>query len=461
MEIAAEECHSEILTLLLKYGAKLGGDTGVYGGALEAAVFKGHETTVQRLLEAGASIQASVLQSAVHSGNIKIMRYLLTSVFKGAKNEGTRAEDEENEVASTAEPIDAQVQLTPTTRLNLALYTASLAGRVSIAKILFEYGADGNARTTGFHCTALAAACAHGHDEMIVLLLEKGADVNQILPEQKKKGSWIPRTSTPPKGRGWILRHEGNESGRHGTALQAAGYAGNVTSVEILLRHGAYPNAAGGYYGTALEAAALGGSLEVVEKLLEYGAEVNTSLGVYGNPLQAAVLGGNAEVIERLIQAGADVKAEGGQWTYPIVAAAQTGNASNLRLLLAANADVNSTSKDIGTALHVAVTTQPLQQSKTPVPPFYRESLTSEFDDFVDFAQRTRGIASMQSPLIFGNILKFAAKEIFLDNDSLPQLGATPSIQGLLECTRVLLEAHADPNVTGGHDGTLLLGAVV
>jgi ankyrin repeat protein len=457
LEIAAEEGHKDIVALLLEHGAKPGGDAGVYGGALEAAVFKGHEEIVQLLLEAGASIQATVLQSAVYSGNIKIMRYLLISMLEQAKHEGPQDTAGIVDHPNRIDPEDEK--LSPTSRIQLALYAASLAGRTSIAKLLFEYGADVDAETEGFHCTVLAAACAHGHEEIILMFLEEGADVNKILPEQKAE---------PPNGRfiltgkeRWRLRRGGSESGRHGTALQAAAYAGNAATVELLLLHGANPNAVGGYHGTALQAAAFGGSLEVVEALLEHGAELNTSLGVYGNPLQAALLNGSGAIVEKLLNAGADADAEGGRWAYPIIAAAQMGIVSNLRLLLDANADVNATSEINGTALYAAITAQPVLETTRPASPLsWQESPTNEFDDFVAFAQRRLAVARYQMPQIFGRFLTFAAKEIFLDNDSLPQPNATVDSQGLLDCVKLLLEAKADPNVKGGEYGTAFLGAV-
>jgi len=456
LEVAAEEGHKDIVTLLLAHGAKLGGDTGVYGGALEAAVFKGHEEIVHLLLEAGARIQVTVLQSAVYAGNIKIMRYLLTSLLEQARKADKEAGlgDESDTAVMTDHPYPNENELWSRKRIQLALYAASLAGRISIAKLLFEYGADVNAETKGFHCTALAAACAHGHDKMVLMLLEEGADVNHILPEQKEPDRMTPRSR-------WRLRQSGSKSGRHGTALQAASYAGNATSVELLLFRGADPNTVAGYYGTALQAAAFGGDLKVVETLLQHGAEVNTSLGVYGNPLQAALLNGSEVIVQKLLESGADVNAEGGRWAFPIIAAARTGIVSNLKMLINANANLNATSKSIGTALYAAVTTQPVLEAwKTPAPPFNREPLTTEFDDFISFAQKTRAVGAQQAPHIFGNFLTFAAKEIFLDNDSLPQLSVVPDTQGLLDCAKVLLEAKADPNIKGGEYGTPLLGAV-
>jgi ankyrin repeat protein len=71
--------------------------------------------------------------------------------------------------------------------------------------------------------------------------------------------------------------------------LQAASFEGHEKVVELLLDRGADVNAQGGYYGNALQAALVRGHEKVVELLLDRGANVNTQGGHYGNALQAAL----------------------------------------------------------------------------------------------------------------------------------------------------------------------------
>jgi ankyrin repeat protein len=85
-------------------------------------------------------------------------------------------------------------------------------------------------------------------------------------------------------------------SGRHGSALQAAAYNGQIDTVDFLIARGANVNDYAGYYGTALQAAAVAGCLSIVERLLREGAHVNTLTGFYGNPLQAAAAGGHVQI---------------------------------------------------------------------------------------------------------------------------------------------------------------------
>ena len=63
--------------------------------------------------------------------------------------------------------------------------------------------------------------------------------------------------------------------GEYGNALQAASYHGNQEIVKLLIEKGADINAQGGEYGNALQAASLNGNQEIVKLLIEKGAKSN------------------------------------------------------------------------------------------------------------------------------------------------------------------------------------------
>ena len=62
-------------------------------------------------------------------------------------------------------------------------------------------------------------------------------------------------------------------------------FEGHDKIVQLLLEKGAEVNAQGGHYGNALQAACSGGHDKIVQLLLERGAEVNAQGGDYGNAL--------------------------------------------------------------------------------------------------------------------------------------------------------------------------------
>ncbi|KAH8744416.1 hypothetical protein F5882DRAFT_455073 [Hyaloscypha sp. PMI_1271] len=125
------------------------------------------------------------------------------------------------------------------TDLALASY---LGLTLTVEDVLREEGADVNVQG-GYYGTALRAASAGGYQDIVQILLDKGADVNV------RSGSY------------------------DGTALQAASAGGYQDIVQILLDKGADVNVQGEYYGTALQAASRGGHKEIVQKLLDKGAE--------------------------------------------------------------------------------------------------------------------------------------------------------------------------------------------
>ncbi|KAK7445076.1 hypothetical protein VKT23_014938 [Stygiomarasmius scandens] len=138
-----------------------------------------------------------------------------------------------------------------------ALRAAAEYQRIDIMRFVLDIeGVNVNAKDD-FGTTPLQDAARDGEENIIKLLIEKGADVNV-------------------------------EGGRYGTALQAAACWGRLGVVKLLIAKGADVNAKAGIEGTALEAAANTGHLDIMKFLLEHGADVNAKGGKYGSAIQAA-----------------------------------------------------------------------------------------------------------------------------------------------------------------------------
>jgi ankyrin repeat protein len=189
------------------------------------------------------------------------------------------------------------------------LYLAAEFGHQRMVKLLLDKGADVNVKG-GAYGNALQAASEGGHEAVVKLLLENGADVNA-------------------------------QGGEYGNALKAASEGGHEAVVKLLLENGADVNAQGGEYGNALQAASEGGHEAVVKLLLDKGADVNAQGGEYGNALQAASEGGHEAVVKLLLENGADVNAQGGYYGNALQAASEGGHEAVVNLLLDNGAHFN------------------------------------------------------------------------------------------------------------------------
>ncbi|KAJ5780025.1 hypothetical protein N7457_005185 [Penicillium paradoxum] len=133
----------------------------------------------------------------------------------------------------------------------------------------------------------LQTAAKAGRIEIVHLLLEAGADVNEIQKQSRD-------ISVPGK-----------------TALQIAGEAGNIELMKILLRAGANIQTTSMIIApkSTLWHAVQAEDLEVVDIVLKAGADVNEPPVGYGGmtPLQCAAKQGNMELVDLLLQAGANV----------------------------------------------------------------------------------------------------------------------------------------------------------
>ncbi|OQE35308.1 hypothetical protein PENNAL_c0829G01393, partial [Penicillium nalgiovense] len=108
--------------------------------------------------------------------------------------------------------------------------------------------------------------------------------------------------------------------GVFGNALQAASFEGHQGIVTLLLEKGADVNARGGHCGNALQAASLEGHQGIVILLLDKGADIHAQGGVFGNALQAASLEGHQGIVILLLDKGADIHAQGGEYGNALAA---------------------------------------------------------------------------------------------------------------------------------------------
>ena len=140
------------------------------------------------------------------------------------------------------------------------------------------------------------------------------------------------------------------------TPLHDAAYRGHENVVELLLAKGADVNAKGNSDRTPLHNAASGSKPNVARLLLTKGAKVNARMENGYTPLYLAARHGPRSVAELLLANGADVNARDDDGATPLHQAAEYGHKDVAELLLAKGADVNIKCSDKGwTPLHQAI----------------------------------------------------------------------------------------------------------
>ncbi|KAK2771709.1 Ankyrin-2 [Onygenales sp. PD_12] len=276
-------------------------------------------------------------------------------------------------VSTTSEP-----QSRPDDALVDKLYFAAAAGDLhTVNQALIEgVDIDSYARYRG---TALCVAVARKNEDVVRLLLERGANPNDEgddstpLCEAAKSGNLPLVQLLLDNGADISATNEG-----WGDAFHAACYGGNLSVVEFLFGRGADPYVRCGKYVTSLLAAAMSydreGAVSIVRFLLDIGCDVNDHGGEFGSPLQGAIYEANLPLIQLFLDRGADVNTQCGTLGNALQLAAAQG-AHNLhllfsgrfkedaflaivQLLLDRGANVNAQGGHYGNALHAAIYAQ-------------------------------------------------------------------------------------------------------
>ena len=173
--------------------------------------------------------------------------------------------------------------------------------------------------------TPLISAARAGHDDIVKLFLDRGAQVN------------------------------GRDRLRNTPLLSAVtAVHGDVGVVKLLLDRGADPNKAKDYGCTPLHRAAATGQRDVAKLLLDSGAEIDKTDASGNTPLLCAVRDGPKDVAQLLLDRGAEVDKSDFTGRSPLLWAAWKGNTDAAKLLLDRGAEIDKTNESGKTPLHKA-----------------------------------------------------------------------------------------------------------
>jgi len=336
MSVAFQKHHCSIILLLLQYGAK---PPASFGGicAVELLICAKveHAAVVHQLIDKNfidltpERVFLAAFSFAFKHGSIELAQRMLSN--------------------DTYSQID---KLYPE-----AAYYSAKNNWPNILSELLEKKVNSNATVDGQ--TLLYAACKEGHETVVTLLLNNGADPNIASTSATSKGYSLP--------------------------LQIAVYQGNTTICDMLLAKGAkldqsresllHTACSGGAdewksAGEAVDTRSVEHRLSTIRLLLQQGVDVNV-ISDAETALYRACASQQLQVVQMLLEAGADVNLTSCQ-RYPVIAAFSAGNAELIDMLLKSGADVKCRNYSNETCLHAfingySLTTASQKRDSTPI----------------------------------------------------------------------------------------------
>ncbi|KAK7224597.1 hypothetical protein V2G26_012600 [Clonostachys chloroleuca] len=241
-----------------------------------------------------------------------------------------------------------------------ALNLACLQGNRKVVTALMGGEADSLVNARGRRGETLLFEAVYSYDkDMVQMLLEMGADVSIIDDE-----GWGPLAIAAIVGydeilslmltRGADLANSAVNTGKERRLLSVAVQGGYLEIVGILLHSGADISAADEDGWTALTHAASSGNFEIVRLLLEKGADVSVA-GEHGmTPIHISAEKGYIEVVYLLLDGGADYSITDNKGCTPLYKAAERGHPEVVCLLHDRGADHSITDNEGCTPLYRA-----------------------------------------------------------------------------------------------------------
>jgi ankyrin repeat protein len=263
-----------------------------------------------------------------------------------------------------------------TTKGGTPIDFASNQGNYLVVKTVLDYGKKQNLIDAKILNAALLNAVLREHLNIVKLLLDEGANLEQTpkkefnaLHAAAREGNIaiLETLLNVPGGKELINEHY-VEGGIEKSPLYFASENDHSASAELLLRYGAVVHVASPLNKGPLHIAAKYGNLRTLKLLLDSKEGKNfidTPMFIGVTPLYYAAQNGHTEVVNFLLSRGADTKQAAKDGQTPIHIAVATQNCSVAEALL--NADktlIDVPLPDGSTPLHIAVDNRDLETVK-------------------------------------------------------------------------------------------------
>ena len=230
-------------------------------------------------------------------------------------------------------------------------------GHEAVVKLLLESGADLESKDEEFGQTPLLWAVIYGNEAVVKLLVEKGAGL-----ESKDTFGQTPLSLAAKEGKEAMVKllvEKGADVEYKNiydrTPLSLVAEYGHEAVIKLLLEEGAELESKDGFGQTPLSLAAEKGHEMVVKLLLEKGAKMESKDIRGQTPLSSATEYGHEAVVKLLLEKGAQVEFKDSWGRTPLLWAAENGHEAVVKLLVEKGAQVESKNGWGRTPLSLAV----------------------------------------------------------------------------------------------------------
>uniref|UniRef100_A0A8C9VRY3 Ankyrin repeat and sterile alpha motif domain containing 6 n=1 Tax=Scleropages formosus TaxID=113540 RepID=A0A8C9VRY3_SCLFO len=415
LQFAAAGGHEKLARFLLRKGASVDRRNHYGWSALMQAARFGHVNVAHILLENGAEINAknrmgaSVLTVAARGGHINMVKLLMESgAFVDDYDHLDVPQGDDNGNNNNGNGHQGREPLDIT-----ALMAAAQHGHEALVRLLLEWGADVNVslKTTGW--SPLMLAVLSGKVGVAQQLVERGADPDRLNVlsktafeialqlKQKEVKNYLDSITT--------VRPQPDDEKRRPDVFSALKLGNSQLVREIVDEDPAQVNSANADGASPLMIAAVSGQLDVVRLLVERSADVDKQDGVHGwTALMQATYHGNKDVVKYLLSQGADVnlRAKNGYTAFDLVMLLNDPDTELVRLLASVCMQVDKDKGKPRTRTTLA-RSRSRQSLNVPVPPDDKGGLKSWWSRMSNRFRRLKLTRSLRHGLSANRLAPF------------------------------------------------------